>query len=107
MLPASNGFNQFLGNLYHLNAEEEPGNPDYPRSSSFKEQFGPRGVIRSSALPDGGQQIEDTGPLTRKRMETVDEEVTARRSPSWTRRTLRESRSSSGGTPPVCTSSPT
>ena len=76
MLPTNNGFEQFFGNLYHLNAEEEPENPDYPQSSSFKEQFGPRGVIRSSALADGGQQIEDTGPLTRERMETVDEEVT-------------------------------
>ena len=76
MLPTNNGFEQFFGNLYHLNAEEEPENPDYPQSSSFKEQFGPRGVIRSSALVDGGQQIEDTGPLTRERMETVDEEVT-------------------------------
>jgi arylsulfatase A-like enzyme len=77
MLPTNNGFDQFLGNLYHLNAEEEPENPDYPQGAEFKAQFGPRGVIRSSALPDGGQQIEDTGPLTRARMETVDEEVTA------------------------------
>ena len=76
MLPTNNGFEQFFGNLYHLNAEEEPENPDYPQSASFKEQFGPRGVIRSAALPDGGQQIEDTGPLSRERMETVDEEVT-------------------------------
>jgi arylsulfatase A-like enzyme len=76
ILPTNNGFEQFFGNLYHLNAEEEPENPDYPQSSSFGEQFGPRGVIRSQALPDGGQQIEDTGPLTRERMETVDEEVT-------------------------------
>jgi len=73
MLPTNNGFDEFFGNLYHLNAEEEPENPDYPRDAEFREKFGPRGVIKSSA--DGS--IEDTGPLTRKRMETVDEEVTA------------------------------
>ncbi len=72
MLPTAHGFDEFFGNLYHLNAEEEPEHPDYPRNPEFKKKFGPRGVIKSSA--DG--QIEDTGPLTRKRMETVDEEVT-------------------------------
>jgi arylsulfatase A-like enzyme len=69
-LPSVHGFDEFFGNLYHLNAEEEPENPDYPKSPEFKKKFGPRGVIRSSA--DG--KIEDTGPLTTKRMETVDEE---------------------------------
>ncbi|MCB1494646.1 MAG: arylsulfatase [Bauldia sp.] len=73
MLPTNHGFDEFFGNLYHLNAEEEPENPDYPQSPEFREKFGPRGVIHSMA--DG--QIEDTGPLTRKRMETVDEETTA------------------------------
>jgi len=73
MLPTNHGFDEFFGNLYHLNAEEEPENPDYPQNPEFRERFGPRGVIRSSA--DG--EIEDTGPLTRKRMETVDEETTA------------------------------
>jgi len=72
-LPTNHGFDEFFGNLYHLNAEEEPEHPDYPQSAEFKKRFGPRGVIKSSA--DG--KIEDTGPLTRKRMETVDEEVTA------------------------------
>lgn len=72
MLPTNNGFDEFFGNLYHLNAEEEPENPDYPKSAEFKKKFGPRGVIHSFA----GGKIEDTGPLTRKRMETVDEEVT-------------------------------
>ncbi|QIE43797.1 arylsulfatase (plasmid) [Rhodobacteraceae bacterium SC52] len=79
MLPTNHGFDEFLGNLYHLNAEEEPENEDYPGDmvlpdgSTFREAFGPRGVIRSSA--DG--EIEDTGPLTKKRMETVDEETAA------------------------------
>ncbi len=73
MLPTNNGFDEFFGNLYHLNAEEEPENVDYPKDEEFRKNFGPRGVIKSSA--DGS--IEDTGPLTKKRMETVDEEVTA------------------------------
>ena len=73
MLPSNHGFDEFLGNLYHLNAEEEPEHEDYPKSAEFKKKFGPRGVIKSSA--DG--KIEDTGPLTRKRMETIDEEVTS------------------------------
>ncbi len=71
MLPTNNGFDEFFGNLYHLNAEEEPEHPDYPKSAEFKKNFGPRGVIHSFA--DG--RIEDTGPLTKKRMETIDEEV--------------------------------
>jgi arylsulfatase len=74
MLPSANGFDEFFGNLYHLNAEEEPENPDYPKDPEFKKRFGPRGVIHSFA--DG--RITDTGPLTRKRMETIDEEVTAK-----------------------------
>ncbi len=80
MLPTNHGFDEFFGNLYHLNAEEEPENPDYPTNLVFpdgktmKEKFGPRGVIHSFA--DG--RIEDTGPLTKKRMETVDMEVTER-----------------------------
>jgi arylsulfatase A-like enzyme len=80
MLPTNHGFDEFFGNLYHLNAEEEPESPDYPADlklgtdgRTFAEQFGPRGVIHSYA--DG--KIEDTGPLTKKRMETVDMEVTA------------------------------
>ena len=81
MFPTNNGFDEFFGNLYHLNAEEEPENPDYPQNAEFREQFGPRGVIRSTAIYDEngalvGQDIVDTGPLTRLRMETVDEEVT-------------------------------
>ena len=72
MLPTEHGFDEFFGNLYHLNAEEEPEYPDYPKDPAFKQKFGPRGVIHSWA----NGKIEDTGPLTRKRMETVDEEVT-------------------------------
>jgi arylsulfatase A-like enzyme len=73
-LPTVHGFDEFFGNLYHLNAEEEPENPDYPKDPEFRKRFGPRGVLRCQANPDGTQKIEDTGPLTRKRMETVDEE---------------------------------
>lgn len=71
MLPTANGFDEFFGNLYHLNAEEEPEHPDYPKKADFKKKFAPRGVIHSFA----GGPITDTGPLTRKRMETFDEEV--------------------------------
>ena len=74
MLPTVHGFDEFFGNLYHLNAEEEPENPDYPTNTEFRKKFGPRGVIHSFA--DG--RITDTGPLTRKRMETIDEEVTVK-----------------------------
>ncbi|MCF6264374.1 MAG: arylsulfatase [Xanthomonadales bacterium] len=72
-LPTNHGFDEFLGNLYHLNAEEEPEHEDYPTNPEFLKQFGPRGVIRSFA--DG--RVEDTGPLTRKRMETIDDETLA------------------------------
>ena len=75
-LPTNHGFDEFFGNLYHLNAEEEPEHRDYPPEKdfpNFRKNFGPRGVIRSYA--DG--RIEDTGPLTKKRMETVDEEFLA------------------------------
>ncbi|MEJ2103445.1 MAG: arylsulfatase [Ignavibacteriaceae bacterium] len=69
-LPTNHGFDEFYGNLYHLNAEEAPENTDYPQNPNFRKNFGPRGVIHSYA--DG--KIEDTGPLTKKRMETVDQE---------------------------------
>ena len=71
MLPTQHGFDEFFGNLYHLNAEEEPEQPDYPKNPEFKKKFGPRGVIHSFA----NGKVEDTGPLTKKRMETIDEEV--------------------------------
>jgi arylsulfatase A-like enzyme len=73
-LPTAHGFQEFFGNLYHLNAEEEPENADYPKNPEFKKKFGPRGVIHS--FDDG--RITDTGPLTKKRMETIDEEVNAK-----------------------------
>jgi arylsulfatase len=69
-LPTNHGFDEFFGNLYHLNAEEEPENPDYFKDPKLIKKFGPRGVIKASA--DG--KVEDTGPLTKKRMETADEE---------------------------------
>jgi arylsulfatase len=88
-LPTVHGFDEFFGNLYHLNAEEEPELPDYPKDPKFKAMFGPRGVMHCWATDKddptsdprwgrvGKQKIEDTGPLTKKRMETVDEEITA------------------------------
>jgi arylsulfatase A-like enzyme len=87
-LPTVHGFDEFFGNLYHLNAEEEPELPDYPKDPKFKAAFGPRGVMHSWATDTddatedprwgkvGKQKIEDTGPLTKKRMETIDEEIT-------------------------------
>lgn len=88
-LPTVHGFDEFFGNLYHLNAEEEPELPDYPKDPRFKEMFGPRGVLHCIATDKddptvqprwgrvGKQKVQDTGPLTKKRMETVDEEITA------------------------------
>ncbi len=88
-LPTVHGFDEFFGNLYHLNAEEEPENPDYPKNPEFRAKFGPRGVLKCKATDRddptedprfghvGKQTIDDTGPLTRKRMETVDEEFLA------------------------------
>ncbi len=73
-LPSNHGFDEFYGPLYHLNASEEPELPDYPQDPEFLEKFGPRGVIHSFA--DG--RIEDTGPLTKKRMETFDDDVAER-----------------------------
>jgi len=85
-LPTAHGFDEFFGNLYHLNAEEDPEDPDYPKDPRFREKFEPRGVLRCTATDKddpteqprwgkvGKQKIEDTGPLTRKRMETCDDE---------------------------------
>ena len=77
-LPTAHGFDEFFGNLYHLNAEEEPELDDYPTEEEFpdfRKNFGPRGVIHSWANGDGTQRIEDTGPLTKERMKTIDDEV--------------------------------
>jgi arylsulfatase len=88
-LPTVHGFDEFFGNLYHLNAEEEPELPDYPKDPKFKEMFGPRGVLHCLATDKddatveprwgrvGKQTVKDTGPLTKKRMETIDEEITS------------------------------
>jgi arylsulfatase A-like enzyme len=76
-LPTMHGFDEFFGNLYHLNAEEEPENEDYPTDPAFRKKFGPRGVLKARADGRGGQVIEDTGPLTRKRMESIDDETVA------------------------------
>ncbi len=77
-LPTVHGFDEFFGNLYRLNAEEEPEHPDYPTEDEFpdfRKNFGPRGVIRSWANGDGTQRIEDTGALTKERMKTIDDEI--------------------------------
>jgi arylsulfatase len=79
-LPCVHGFDEFFGNLYHLNAEEEPETRDYPPEKEFpdfRKKYGPRGVLHCWANADGTQRIENTGPLTRKRMETIDEETLA------------------------------
>jgi arylsulfatase len=82
-LPTTHGFDEFLGNLYHLNAQEEPENEDYPgdmvlpNGKTFLQQFGPRGIMKCKADGAGGQSCEDTGPLTKKRMETIDDETVA------------------------------
>ncbi len=82
-LPTMHGFDEFYGNLYHLNAEEEPENEDYPsdmklkNGKTFRETYGPRGVLHTYADGKGGQRIEDTGPLTKKRMESIDDESVA------------------------------
>ena len=122
MLPTNHGFDEFYGNLYHLNAEEEPELPDYPNEKdfpNFKKTFGPRGVMHSWATDTddptveprwgkvGKQKIEDTGPLTKKRMETCDDDFVARPRNSSRRRTTPASRSSSGSTPRTCISRPT
>ena len=75
-LPTAHGFDEFMGSLYHLNAEDEPEHPDYFKDPEMKKKYGTRGVIHCWANPDGTQKIESTGPLTKKRMETIDDEIT-------------------------------
>ncbi len=74
MLPTNHGFDEFYGNLYHLNAEEEPEHRDYPKDPEFRKKYGPRGVCTVLRTVE----FEDTGPLTRKRMETIDDDVADR-----------------------------
>src|SRR5712672_2547573 len=97
-LPTMHGFDEFFGNLYHLNAEEEPELPDYPKDPAFKKAFGPRGVLHCIADGNGGQTVKDTGPLTRR----------SRQKPStgWRSRPRAISRFSSGTTRRRCTSGP-
>ncbi len=76
-LPTVHGFDEFLGNLYHLNAQEEPETYYYPKDPEFKKNYGPRGVLHTWTDGQGGQKVEDTGALTKERMETVDEEILA------------------------------
>ena len=109
-MPTVHGFDEFYGNLYHLNAEEEPEDPDYPKSQQFKDTFGPRGLLDCVAtdVDDptvdprwgrvGKQKIEDTGPLTRKRMESVEEELLNAHWHSSTNRTKPENHFSCGTT---------
>src|SRR5258707_11439875 len=75
-LPTAHGFDEFMGSLYHLNAEEEFENPDYFKNPALIKKYQTRGVIHTWANPDGTQKIESLGPLGKKRMETIDEEIT-------------------------------
>jgi arylsulfatase len=96
-LPTVHGFDEFYGNLYHLNAEEEPELADYPKGADFphfRERFGPRGVLECKATDTddatidprfgrlGKQTVHDTGPLTKKRMETIDDDIAGRLRPA-------------------------
>src|SRR5262249_48763029 len=90
-LPTMHGFDEFFGNLYHLNAEEEPELRDYPKDPEFRKKYGPRGVLHCWANPDGTQKIENTGPLTRKRMETIDDEIVAA-AVDWVKRQQKASK---------------
>ncbi len=111
-LPTVHGFDEFFGNLYHLNAEEEPELDDYPPEAdfpNFRKNFGPRGVIHSWANGDGTQRIEDTGPLTKERMKTIDDErdPPQRVAVHDRRRSATTPRSSPGSTRRTCTSART
>jgi len=107
-LPTVNGFDEFFGNLYHLNAEEEPELPDYPKDPAYLAKFGPRGVLLTKATNKddptvdprfgriGMQTIQDTGALTKKRMETIDDETSAAAIDFMKRQVAAASRSSPG-----------
>ena len=102
-LPTAHGFDEFFGNLYHLNAEEEPETYYYPKDPEFRKKYGPRGVLHSYA----NGAIEDTGPLTQKRMETVDQEIYAAAGKFLDNAVNEKKPFSSGSIPPGCTSGPT
>ena len=101
-LPTNHGFDEFFGNLYHLNAEEEPENPNYFKDPALRKMFAPRGVIHSFA--DG--RVEDSGPLSRKRMETVDEEFLAASLKFIDKAAKAEKPFLSGSMPLACTTTP-
>ena len=105
-LPTMHGFDEFMGNLYHLNAEEEPEHRDYPKNPEFRKKYGPRGVIHSWADGKGGQKIEDTGLLTIKRMETVDDELLQPLRSSLQRRSKLTNHSLFDGMARACTFAP-
>ena len=118
-LPTVHGFDEFFGNLYHLNAEEEPEGYYYPKDPEFKKKYGPRGVLHCTAADQddetvdpkwgkvGKQKIVDTGPLSRSRMPTIDQEIYGHASDFIDRARRERSRSSSGSTRPGCTCGPT
>jgi len=103
-LPTVHGFDEFLGNLYHLNAEEEPETYYYPKDPEFRKKYGPRGVIHAWSDGKGGQRIEDTGPLTRARMPTVDLEIYDAANKFIDTAVTGKNRSSCGSTRRACTS---
>jgi arylsulfatase A-like enzyme len=115
-LPTVHGFDEFCGNLYHLNAEEDPESRTYPRDPRFREALGPRGVLRSKASDRddptdhprwgkvGKQTIEDTGPLNKKRMETIDDETSGAAIDFMQRQVRANRHSSAGSIPPACIS---
>ncbi len=102
MLPTNHGFDEFFGNLYHLNAEEEPENEDYPKDPEFRKKFGPRGVIKSFA--DG--KIEDTGPLTKNAWKQWMMRPLTRPSILLSAKSRQENPSSVGGVEPACIFAP-
>jgi arylsulfatase A-like enzyme len=118
-LPTVHGFDEFFGNLYHLNAEEDPEDPDYPKNPEFRARFLPRGVLRCKATDKddpteqprwgrvGKQKIQDTGALNTKRMETIDDEIVAGAKDFIKRKVAAGTPFFAGSTPPTCTSART
>lgn len=100
MLPANHGFDEFYGNLYHLNAEEEPEHRDYPKDPEFRKKYSPRRVLHAFA----NGEIKDTGPLTRKRMETIDDDVASSAENFMEQQVEEDKPFFSGSTSRTCTS---